>query len=150
MSKPFTVVSNRKAFYEYHVLQEFEAGVMLTGSEVKSLRDGKVNVGDAYCSFTGGQLTITSLHISEYTHAGFSQHPPRRMRTLLLNKSELKKIRERLKDQGVTIVPLDIHFGERGFAKIQIALVKGKKLFDKRDAIKSRDMERQLKRGEVE
>jgi SsrA-binding protein len=107
-------------------------------------------VGDAYCSFTGGQLTITSLHISEYTHAGFSQHPPRRMRTLLLNKSELKKIRERLKDQGVTIVPLDIHFGERGFAKIQIALVKGKKLFDKRDAIKSRDMDRQLKRGEVE
>jgi SsrA-binding protein len=72
------------------------------------------------------------------------------MRTLLLNKSELKKIRERLKDQGVTIVPLDIHFGERGFAKIQIALVKGKKLFDKRDAIKSRDMDRQLKRGEVE
>lgn len=150
MNQSTLVVSNRKAYFEYHVLQEFEAGMMLTGSEVKSLRNGKVNIGDAYCTFVDGALVVTSLHISEYGDAGYAQHTPRRMRKLLMNKSELKKIREKLKDQGTTIVPLDIHFSDRGFAKLQIALVKGKKLFDKRDAIKTRDVDRQMRRGDAE
>lgn len=123
--------------------------MVLSGTEIKSIRAGKVNLGDAYCNFQDGDLYIRNMHISEYPNASFQQHEPRRSRKLLLNKSEIKKIEGKLKDTGITIVPLDVHFSERGFAKVQIAVVRGKKLHDKRDSIRDREVDRNMRRGEA-
>lgn len=143
------VIQNRKANFEYEILFSLEAGMVLSGTEIKSIRAGKVNLGDAYCNFQDGALFIRNMHISEYPNASFQQHEPRRSRKLLLNKSEIKKIEGKLKDTGITIVPLDVHFSDRGFAKVQIAVVRGKKLHDKRDSIRDREVDRSMRRGEA-
>ena len=118
----------------------------LVGTEVKSLREGRASFNDSYCFFMKGELFIRSLHISEYTKGTSNNHDPVRERKLLLNKKELRKIEAKIKEKGYTIVPLKIFFSESGLAKIEIGLGKGKKLFDKRDSIKQRDVDREMKR----
>ena len=119
---------------------------MLTGTEVKSLREGKANFNDSYCIFQKGELWIKSFHISEYSHGTVNNHDPIRERKLLLNRRELKKLENKIKEKGYTIVPLRLFFNEKNLAKVEIGLAKGKKLHDKRETIKQRDTEREMKR----
>lgn len=139
-------ISNRRATHEFSFVQTYEAGIVLTGTEVKSVRDAKVNLGDAFCYFQRGELWVKNLHISEYRHGTFNNHNPLTVRKLLLKKQELKKLGQKLKEKGFTIVPFKMYFSERGFVKLEIALATGKKTFDKRDSIKERDNKRDLDR----
>ena len=139
-------IRNRSAYYEYHIEDKYVAGLVLTGTEVKSLREGRASFNDSYCYFHKGELWIKSLHIAEYSHGTYHNHEPLRERKLLLNKKELKKLESKLKEKGYTIVPLSIFFNDKGLAKIEVGLGKGKKLHDKRETIKARDTEREIKR----
>jgi SsrA-binding protein len=139
-------IVNRKARYEYEFLQTLEVGIQLMGTEVKSVRNGDVNIGDAWCMFYKGELFIKNLHIGEYKHASIDQHSPMRMRKLLLHKLELKKLERRVTEKGLTLVPYKIYFAESGFAKCQIAVARGKKSYDKRESVKQRDVQRDLDR----
>ena len=140
-------ILNRKARHEYNLLQKYEAGLVLKGTEVKSLRLGKANISDAYCIFEHGELYIRNLYIQEYEHASMVQHEAKATRKLLLNKSELKKLERRVDEKGLTIVPYRIYFSERGHAKCEIWLAQGKKEFDKRNTIKDRDVKRDIDRS---
>ncbi|KAB7731694.1 SsrA-binding protein SmpB [Rudanella paleaurantiibacter] len=139
-------VRNRRASFEYHFLETYSAGIVLTGTEIKSIRQGKVNLTDAYCLFLNNELFIRSMNISPYTEGTYNNHEPLRDRKLLLTKREIRRLTEKLKDQGLTIVPVRMYTTDRGFAKIDIALAKGKKLYDKRDSIKERDVSREMQR----
>ena len=139
-------IKNRSAYHEYFIEDKYVAGMALVGTEVKSLREGRASFNDSYCFFMKGELFIRSLHISEYTKGTSNNHDPVRERKLLLNKKELRKIEAKIKEKGYTIVPLKIFFSEKGLAKIEVGLGKGKKLFDKRDSIKQRDVDREMKR----
>ncbi|MFN5760444.1 MAG: SsrA-binding protein SmpB [Sphingobacteriales bacterium] len=139
-------MKNRSAFFEYQIDDKIDAGMVLTGTEVKSLRAGKASFNDSYCLFQGDELYIRSLHISEYTQGTYNNHNPVRERKLLLNKKELRKWQAKIKEKGYTIIPLRIYFSESGKAKIQIGLARGKKLHDKRESIKERDAKRELDR----
>lgn len=139
-------IKNRSAYFEYFIDDKYTAGIMLTGTEVKSLRAGKANFNDSYCIFHQNELFLRSFHISEYTHGTFNNHDPIRERKLLLNKKEIKKWMNKIKEKGYTIVPLRLFFNENNIAKLEIGLGKGKKLHDKRDTIKQRDTEREIKR----
>ena len=140
-------IKNRSAYFEYFIDDKYTAGIVLTGTEVKSLREGKANFNDSYCIFNKGELWIRSFHISEYSHGTVNNHDPVRERKLLLNKRELKKLQARLtKEQGYTIVPLRLFFNEKNLVKLDIGLGKGKKLHDKRETIKQRDTDREIKR----
>ncbi|MCL4125708.1 UNVERIFIED_CONTAM: hypothetical protein GTU68_036494 [Idotea baltica] len=119
---------------------------MLTGTEVKSIRAGRANFSDAYCIFKKGEIWILNLHISHYTAGSYNNHEPKRERKLLLNKREIKKIENKLKEKGLTLVPCNLFFNERGFAKVTISLAKGKKFFDKRNSIKDKDLKRESDR----
>lgn len=149
MNKPKEIV-NRKAKFEYHFMLELDAGIMLTGTEVKSLRDGNANLSDAYCLFKDDGLYLRSMYIGEYTHGNVHNHEPRRERKLLLKKNELKKLERRVKEKGLTIVPYKVFFSDRGLAKIRVILGQGKKSYDKRDTIKERDAKRDLDRMKKE
>ena len=140
------VIVNRKAKYEYTLVDEFEAGIMLKGTEVKAMRSGNANLSDAYCIFDNGNLIIKSMFISEYDHGNVNNHETRADRRLLLRKSELKKIKRKLDEKGLTLVPYKIYFTERGFVKLNIWLAQGKKSFDKRNSIKEKDVKRELDR----
>ena len=139
-------IKNRSAFYEYQIDDKYDAGMVLTGTEVKSLRSGKASFNDSYCLFQGTELYVRSLHISEYELGTYANHDPLRERKLLLNKKELKKMQSKIKEKGYTVIPLRIFFSESGKAKITIGLARGKKLHDKRESIKQRDTEREMKR----
>ena len=139
-------ISNRSAYHEYFIDDKWVAGMVLAGTEVKALRAGKASFNDAYCFFHKGELWIKSLHISEYSHGTVNNHLPTQERKLLLQKRELKKLEGKIKEKGFTIVPLRIFFNDKGFAKIEIGLGRGKKLHDKRDTIKERDVQREIKR----
>ncbi|MEM6644930.1 MAG: SsrA-binding protein SmpB [Bacteroidota bacterium] len=139
------VTSNRKAFYEYHISERLEAGIALVGTEVKSLRDGKANLQDAYCAVDGGEMFLYNLHIKEYDFGNRNNHEPTRKRKLLLHKKEIAKYRKAGAEKGYTIVPLKIYF-KQGFAKVEIGLAKGKKLHDKRQSIAERESKRRLER----
>lgn len=139
-------IRNRSAFHEFFIEDKYDAGLVLTGTEVKSLRGGRASFNDSYCYFHKGELWIKSLHIAEYSHGTANNHDPLRERKLLLNKKELRKMESKLKEKGFTIVPLRLFFTEKGFAKLEIGLGKGKKLYDKRETIKQRDTEREMKR----
>ena len=139
-------IVNRKARYEYHFHQTLEAGMKLTGTEVKSLRRGDATISDAWCVFHDGELFLKNLHISEYKHGSVNQHEPKRTRKLLLKKAELKKMERRVKEKGFTIIPYKIYFSESGFAKCEIVLATGKKSYDKRQTIRDRDVKRDLER----
>ena len=141
-------IKNKKAGFEYHLESKFTAGLILRGTEVKSIRLGHANISDAYCIVNDGSVVIKNMHISEFMNAGQAQHNPLNDRTLLLSKQEIKKITDKLKDKGYTLIPVELFFSESGFAKIQIALAKGKKSFDKREALKSKDIKREMERFE--
>ena len=140
------VIVNRKAKYEYTLVDEFEAGIMLKGTEVKAMRSGNANLSDAYCIFDNGNLIIKSMFIAEYDHGNVNNHETRADRRLLLRKSELNKIKRKLDEKGLTLVPYKIYFTERGFVKLNIWLAQGKKSFDKRNSIKEKDVKRELDR----
>ena len=139
-------IRNRQAYYDYFIDDKYDAGMVLTGTEVKSLRAGRASFNDSYCYFHRGEMWIKSLHIAEYSHGTSSNHDPLRERKLLLNKKELRKIESKIKEKGVSVVPLRIFFSDKGIAKIELGLGKGKKLYDKRETIKQRDNQREMKK----
>jgi len=139
-------LKNRQVFHEYFIDTKYEAGIVLLGTEVKSIRDGKVSFNDSYCLIHKGEIWLKSLHIAEYSHGTVNNHDPLRDRKLLLQKREIRKIESKLKEKGYTLVPLRIFFNEKNLVKAEIGLAKGKKLHDKRDTIKQRDVEREMKR----
>jgi SsrA-binding protein len=136
-------VSNRRASFEYFFLESFTVGMVLTGTEIKSIRQSKFNLNDSYCLFLNDELYVRNLHISPYEQGTHYNHDPLRDRKLLLKKREMKRLLLKLKDQGLTIIPTRLFISERGLAKLDIALAKGKKLYDKRDTIKDRDLSRE-------
>tara|TARA_B100001029_G_C14775833_1_gene293788 strand:+ start:95 stop:550 length:456 start_codon:yes stop_codon:yes gene_type:complete len=146
MSKDFVNIKNKKAAYEYEFIDKYVAGIVLKGTEIKSIRNSQVNLSDSHCVFIENELWIKNLHISEYSNRGYSSHEPKRERKLLLNRQELEKIHGKVKTKGVTIVPLRIFINEKGKAKIEIIVAKGKKLFDKRESLKEKDNKRDLER----
>lgn len=139
-------IRNRNATFEYFIEDKYDAGMVLTGTEVKALRDGRASFNDSYCLIDNNELYLKGLHISPYEFGSYANHPPIRDRKLLLKRKELNKIMQKLKEKGYTIVPLKIYFNEGGYAKIQIGLGKGKKLYDKRETIKQRESDREIKR----
>ena len=140
-------VKNRSAYFEYFIESKYVAGIILTGTEIKAIREGKASFNDAYCYFTsGGELFLKNLHISEYSHGTYANHEPLRVRKLLLQKRELRKWRNKTKEKGFTIVPLRLFINENGLAKVELGLAKGKQLHDKRESIKRKDIDRQMKR----
>ena len=139
-------IKNRQAYYEYFIDDKYEAGIALLGTEVKSLRAGKASFADAYCLFQDGELWLKSMHIAEYTHGNANNHDPLRDRKLLLTKRELKKWQAKIKEKGFTIIPLRLFMNDKNLIKVQIGLAKGKKLHDKRDSIKQKDTDREMKR----
>lgn len=139
-------IFNKRARFEYELLDEIEAGMVLTGTEIKSLRSSKASITDAFCQFIDGELYIINMMIDEYKLGTFYNHKTKRERKLLLHKRELQKFEKKLKDVGNTIVPLKLYINNKGKAKILIALGRGKKLFDKRDSIKERENKRNLER----
>ncbi len=146
MSKSNVNIVNKRANFEYHINQKYVAGILLLGTEVKSVREGNVNLNDAFCFFKDDELYVRNLQIGIYRQGTHANHEPLRIRKLLLKKAELRKIRSKASEQGVTIVPLKIFFSETGYAKIEIALAQGKKSYDKREDIKKRDVEREIQR----
>lgn len=140
-------ITNRKAKFEYQFMDSYEAGIVLTGTEVKSVKQGNVNLSDAYCAFDKeGNLVIRSLYIAEYDHGNIHNHEARRERRLLLKKPELRKIARRINEKGMTLVPYKVYFSERGFIKLEVWLAVGKKSYDKRQSIKEKDTKRELER----
>lgn len=137
-----SVAINRKARYEYAVEEELEAGIVLTGTEVKSLREGKANIADAYAAEKNGEIWLLNATIAEYGSGNRFNHEPLRHRKLLLHKKQIKKLLGRLKVKGVTVVPLSLYFNSRGIAKVKLGVGVGKKSYEKRDTIKKRDWER--------
>ncbi len=140
------VIKNKKAAFEYFLLEEFTAGIQLTGTEIKSIRTGKVSFVDSFCVFEGEELYVKGLHISEYSHGTHYNHDPKRDRKLLLTARELKKLATRVKEKGFTIVPVQLYINEKGLAKLDIALARGKHTFDKRETLKRKDIEREMER----
>ena len=140
-------IKNRKARFAYEILDKYVAGIVLGGTEIKSIRQGKASIGESFCQFNDhGELFIINMHIDEYSHGSHYNHKPRAERKLLLNKRELKKLQKEVQNTGLTIVPLRLFINDRGLAKMEVALARGKKLHDKRETIKDRDNKRNLDR----
>lgn len=139
-------IKNRRAGFEYFFLQSYTAGIVLRGTEIKSLREGKANLTDSYCSFLNGELWVNNLHISEYRFGSYYNHEVKRSRKLLLNAHELRKLLAKTKEKGLTIIPVMLFIDSRGYAKLEIALAKGKHSYDKRETIKQKDNKRELDR----
>ncbi len=137
---------NRKANFEYFFEASYTAGIILSGTEIKSLRAGKVSFNDSFCVFHQNEIFIKNLHISEYSFGTYTNHEPLQERKLLLTKKELKKLATKIKEKGYSIIPIKIFFSDKGWAKIEIGLGKGKKHFDKRNVIKERESDRDIKR----
>lgn len=140
-------LNNKKAYYEYFFESTYTAGIVLSGTEIKSLRLGKASFNDSYCVFFKGELFVKSLHISEYAFGTYTNHAPMQERKLLLTKRELRKLEEKSKEKGYSIIPLKIFINDKGLAKMEIGLGKGKKLHDKRNTIKERENDRDIKRN---
>ncbi len=139
-------IKNKKAYFEFEFIDKFIAGMVLTGTEIKSIREGRVNMNDGWCYFQKNDLWIRNLNISIYEKGTHYNHDPLRPRKLLLNKKELNKLQDKMKEKGLTVIPLRLFISDRGFAKLEIALAKGKKIHDKRDSIKEREAKRELGR----
>lgn len=142
-------IKNKKASFEYYLIEKFIAGIMLTGTEIKSIRESKANISDAYCAFFENELYVKNMHVAEYTYGTYNNHEPKRDRKLLLTKRELRKLQLKLKEQGTTIVPTLLYIDENGLAKLEIALAKGKKLYDKRESLKNKDAQREIDRRNI-
>ena len=139
-------IKNKKAEYQYFLYDTYVAGMVLTGTEIKSIREGRANLTDSYCTFIGSELFVKQMHISEYRFGSYLNHPAKRDRKLLLNKKELRKLQNKIKERGYTIVPTLLFVDPRGYAKMEIALARGKKFFDKRETIKAKDTRRDMQR----
>jgi len=141
------LLQNKKATYEYHILETYTAGIQLLGTEVKSIRDMKASISEAYCHFINNEIFIIGMHVSEYRQIKYTNHEPLRNRKLLLKRKEIDKLAKSIKEKGLTIVPLSVSLTTTGFIKIEIGLVKGKKIHDKRESIKEKDIKRQLEKN---
>ena len=139
------IATNRKARHEFHILEKYEGGIVLRGSEVKAIREGKANIKEAYVRFSGNELFVIGMHIGQYSNAGYSSHTPVHDRKLLLHKKELKKIQRMVEEKGKTLIPLSIYF-KSGYIKIEFGLAQGKKLWDKRKNKMEKDVSRQIDR----
>ena len=149
-NKPkFATIANRRARYEYEFIDTYEAGIMLHGTEVKALRAGQANMADAYCYFKKDELYIRNLYIKEYAHGTDANHEPKRERKLLLRRRELRRLDKKVKEKGLTIVPVKLFMTDRGLVKLEIALARGKNTFDKRDSLKKKDEKRALDRAKA-
>ena len=140
-------IKNRKAFHDYEIIEKYIAGIRLTGTEIKSLRAGKANLSDSFCAFHSSELFIVGMHISEYFWGNLNNHDPLAERKLLLTKKELRKLDRKVKETGLTIIVLKVFINDRGFAKAEIALAKGKKQYDKRETLKMKDHDREMDRA---
>lgn len=140
-------IKNKKAFFDYEIIENFYAGIQLSGTEIKSIRGGKAGLVDSFCSFTRNELYVRNMHISEYELGTCNNHIAKRDRKLLLQKKELLKIQKKAKEGGITIVPLKLFINDRGLAKLEISLAKGKKTFDKRETLKLKDHTREMDRA---
>jgi SsrA-binding protein len=139
-------IKNKKAWHDYEFIERFTAGMQLTGTEIKSIRAGKASLVDSYCFFRDDELYVKGMHITEYDFGNINNHDPKRDRKLLLNRKELKKLAKNVKEKGLTIVTLNIFLNEKGYAKLEIALARGKKEYDKREDLKKKDSQRELDR----
>ena len=140
-------IKNRKVKFEYELIERFVAGIKLVGTEIKSIRNGNVNLTESYCQFYGGELFVKNMHISEYEMGTCNNHEARRDRKLLLNRKELAKLEKKVKESGLTIVCVQLFVNDRGLAKLEIALARGKKTYDKRESLKSKDAKREMDRS---
>lgn len=147
MSEAKTILVNKKAGFLYHLLDRYKAGMQLTGTEVKSVRGSQLSLSDSYCVIKNGEIYVKNMHIAVYKFGSFSNHEPRRERKLLLKRREINRIHQKLKEKGLTLIPVEIFISERGLIKIEIALARGKKAFDKRHSIKEKDMKRDADRS---
>jgi SsrA-binding protein len=138
------LADNRKAFFDFHVLEHFEAGIVLSGTEVKAIREGRVNLRDAYCRLERAEAYLLGAHIGQYSHGGYASHDPTRARKLLLHREELNKLLGKTAERGLTVVPLRMYL-RHGRVKVEIALAKGKKTYDKRETIRRREVERETR-----
>ncbi len=137
---------NRRAFYDFHVLEKVECGVVLRGSEIKSIRDGKINLTDSHARIMGGEVILLGCHIAEYKNASHFGHEPTRPRKLMLHRAEIRKLEKRVEGKGFTLIPLRLYFNKRGYAKVELGICQGKQLHDKRQSKKSRDADREVQR----
>jgi SsrA-binding protein len=139
-------IKNKKAYHDYEILERYNAGIQLTGTEIKSIRLGKVSLVEAYCLFQNNELYVRGMQIAEYAWASYNSHTPGRDRKLLLNRKELKKLQRKVKESGLTIAALRLYMADSGFAKLEIGLARGKREYDKRETIKRKDTQRQMER----
>jgi SsrA-binding protein len=140
-------IKNKKAGHEYFLLQEITAGIQLSGTEIKSIREGRASIVDAYCMFKGDELYVVAMHIAEYLYGTYNNHEPKRDRKLLLNRRELKKLQTKVKEKGFTIIPTLLFINEKGLAKLAISLARGKHHYDKRETLKNKDIRREIDRA---
>ena len=141
------IIENKKASFDYIILEKFLAGIQLVGTEVKSIRQSKASISEAYCHIINNEIYLKGMHISDYKEIKHTNHEPIRDRKLLLHKKEINKLSKSIKEKGLTIVPLSIRLSESGFIKVEIGLAKGKKIYDKRESIKEKDIKRQLEKN---
>ncbi len=146
-AKSNVLIKNKRATFDYEILERFTAGVQLFGTEIKSIRDGKAALTDTYCTFINNELWVKNMHIATYFFGTYNNHEVRRDRKLLLNKKELRKLDRATKESGLTIVPTKLFVNEKGLAKLEIGLAKGKKAYDKRHSLKEKEMNRDLRTG---
>ena len=144
MDKIKIIATNKKAFHDYFILETFEAGIVLKGTEVKSIKQGRINLKDSYAKIKDGEIYLFNTHISPYKHGNLFNHEPLRTRKLLLNKKEINKIIGKINEKGLTLIPLKVYL-KKGLVKLELGLCKGKKVYDKREEIKRRDLERELR-----
>ncbi len=140
------IVNNKRAVFEYHIENRYEAGIVLTGSEIKAIRQSQVSLADAWCVFVNDELWVKGMHIAEYKDASYNNHAAKRDRKLLLNRTELKKLFSKTREKGYTIIPTKLYLNEKGIAKLEIGLARGKKLFDKREDLKRKDASLEMDR----
>lgn len=145
-AKSTVEIKNRRASFDYEFVERFTAGIVLSGTEIKSIRAGKASLVDSYCYFVGGELFVRNMNVAEYWWGSYNRHDPKRDRKLLLNKRELRKLQRATREKGMTIVAIKIFISENGYAKLDIALARGKREFDKRESIKEKDMRRERER----
>jgi SsrA-binding protein len=143
-------IKNRKAKFNYEFLDKYTAGIKLAGTEIKAIREGKANIAESFCEFSNHELFVINMHVEEYSHATHFNHNPKSERKLLLQKRELRKLEKEVTNSGLTIIPLRLFINDRGLAKLEISLAKGKKLYDKRETIKDRESKRRLDRIQKE
>jgi SsrA-binding protein len=144
--KYVTSISNRRARHDYQILESMECGIALKGTEVKSIRLGKVSLAESYAMVHRDEVKLENMQITPYEHGSYDNHDPKRSRKLLLHKKEILKLKQKISEKGLTLVPLKLYFNARGIAKVELGLAKGKKLYDKRESIKQRDIDREMRR----